>query len=507
MFMKSFFIFSGIVLFFTGIMAQEPGRRSGGAQGDIPKGKITGTVLDNTTGQPVEYANVAVYRLRDSTLVTGTISDPAGAFVLDDLMPGRYYVTINFIGYNKTRKQVQITPNSRINDLGEIKLEQAVTDIEGVEIVADKARIEYKIDRKVVNVSQDLVAAGGSAVDVMENTPSVKVDIEGNVTLRGSGQFTVLIDGKPTVLEGSDALQQIPASTIENIEIITNPSAKYDPDGMAGIINVVLKKNKGGGLSGIVNATVGTGNKYSGDFLLNYKTNKFNTFIGADYNDQQFTGSLEGTRKTFRNDTVTMLENNMVRNYNRSGYVFKGGFDYYITELITLTLSGDVGTYKRGSNNSGLLREFTQPATREFYTKSKDNSVRSGDYYNLNMNYQHKFNQEGHELNALVYYSSEGGSDSENELEELSDNEGNITGDIPLTDLRTTETENSYELRVKTDYILPVKKGKFEAGYQTRIDADDETFLFEERDPETGEWINNELYSSAMEFFRGIHSG
>jgi outer membrane cobalamin receptor len=194
------------------------------------------------------------------------------------------------MGYKKSRiSKIRITPNNKVIDLGVIKLEPAYTSLEAVEVVADKPHVEYKIDRKVITVSEDISAAGGTAVDVLENTPSVQTDVEGNVTLRGTSNFKVLVDGKPGILDGSDALQQIPASTIQSIEIITNPSAKYDPDGMAGIINVLMKKQKQRGFGGIFNAAIGTKEKYSTDFLLNYRKNNINFFVESpDHCDQGF---------------------------------------------------------------------------------------------------------------------------------------------------------------------------------------------------------------------------
>lgn len=160
--------------------------------------------------------------------------------------------------------------------MGKIYLHHAAKALQGVDITAEKNRVEYKIDKKIINVSKDLNAAGGSAVDVLRNTPSVEVDIEGNVSLRGSENFKVYIDGKPTVLEGNDLLKQLPAGSIDKIEIITNPSVKYDPDGTGGIINVRMKEEHRGGFNVIVNSSVSSNESYSGDFLLNDKTGKFN---------------------------------------------------------------------------------------------------------------------------------------------------------------------------------------------------------------------------------------
>ena len=260
---------------------------------DDKLGIIKGVILDKGTGQPMEYANVAIYNSSDSTLFTGGITNAKGEFEIRGMTYGDYYLEAKFIGFEKLAvPNVSLDKENRLFDSGEIKLNPSTLSIGSIDVVAEKAAIEYKLDKKVVNVSQVVGAAGGSAVDALATAPSVQVDIEGNVTLRGSGSFTVLIDGRPSVLSGSDALRQIPASALDNIEIITNPSAKYEPDGNSGIINLITKKNSMNGFSGIVNGSIGTRDKYRGDFTLNYRTEKWNATIGADWRDEKNYGSM-----------------------------------------------------------------------------------------------------------------------------------------------------------------------------------------------------------------------
>ena len=210
---------------------------------DDKSGIIKGVIVDNATGQAMEYANIAIYNRADSSLVTGGITKNNGEFEIRGMPMGEYYLEAHFIGFEKSKvTNIVIDKESPLFNSGSIKLSPSAIEIGSVDVVADKAAVEYKLDKKVINVSQVISATGGSAANVLENTPSVQVDIEGNVTLRGSGSFTVLIDGRPSVLSGSDALRQIPASALENIEIITNPSAKYEPDGSAGIINLIMKR-------------------------------------------------------------------------------------------------------------------------------------------------------------------------------------------------------------------------------------------------------------------------
>ncbi|MBO4771138.1 MAG: carboxypeptidase regulatory-like domain-containing protein, partial [Bacteroidales bacterium] len=247
---------------------------------NVLAGTITGKIVDARTGQPVEYATVAVYNQANNSLVTGTITDNDGKFSIDGLKNGTYILKASFIGYDPLEiRDIEVTGS--VKQLGTIKLSTSDAEIEEVEVTAKKKDISYQLDKKVINLSTDINADNGSAADALEGVPSVDVDIDGNVSLRGSSNFTVLIDGKPTALDAADVLKQTPAAMIENIEIITNPSAKYDPEGTTGIINLVTKKNVVQGLNGVVNANVGSQGRIGGDFLLNKRSGKVNFFVGG----------------------------------------------------------------------------------------------------------------------------------------------------------------------------------------------------------------------------------
>ena len=269
---RTFWIVTILMVFTVNAMGQGA-RGLSEARPDM-KGSVNGKIMVAGDG-PLEYANVALYRMRDSSLVTGTVTDSEGLFTLNDVPLGIYYLELNFIGFKKkVLPGVKVLPSDRNQDIGTVYLEEATQQIEGVQVTADRPQVQYKVDKKVIHVDQHYSAQGGSAVQVLENIPSIQVDIEGNVELRGSSSFRVLIDGKPTVLEASEALQQIPASMIENIEIITNPSAKYDPEGTAGIINVIMKKEREPGLNGILKASAGTNDAYDASANLTYRLDR-----------------------------------------------------------------------------------------------------------------------------------------------------------------------------------------------------------------------------------------
>jgi len=474
---------------------------------DDRRGAIRAIIIDQATGQAMEYANIAIYNSADSSLVTGGITRNNGEFEIKGMPLGEYYLEAHFIGFEKTKvTKIVLDKESPAFNSGSIKLSPSAIEIGSVDVVADKSAVEYKLDKKVVNVSQVISAAGGSAANVLENTPSVQVDIEGNVTLRGSGSFTVLIDGRPSVLSGSDALRQIPASALDNIEIITNPSAKYEPDGSAGIINLITKKNSMNGLSGIINGTIGTRDKYRGDFLLNYRTEKFNYFIGADWRDETNYGSMASSRETYLGDTTKYLTIDGDRNYIRGGQNFKGGFDFYLSDKTTFTLSGELGKSKNNRSAEEFIHEYNVPQSFDIYSVNDEISVRENDFFSGTFNFQHKFKKEGHKIEANAFYSGETGSDSDEENEMLTDANYNPLGTY-LAQVKTSEEEKENDLRLKADYTLPFSEvSKLEAGFQSRMERDEQSTSFEEYDPASGTWITSDFFSSAIDFKNDIYA-
>ncbi|MBN2172517.1 MAG: TonB-dependent receptor [Bacteroidales bacterium] len=490
------------------VSAQPPGSQGRNMQNMPAEGKLIGKVIDAKINEPMEYSNVVLYSLRDSSIVTGTVTDPHGNFKMENLRYGRFYAIANFIGYNKkVIENITINPKQQVVDLGIVYLEPAATNLEGVEVVADKQHVEFKIDKKIVNVSQDLVGSTGSAVSILENVPSVQVDIEGNVSLRGTENFQVLVDGKPSIIQGSDALQQIPASTIDHIEIITNPSAKYDPDGVGGIINVVLKKQKQSGLTGVVNASIATGDKYSTDFVLNYRTSRFNFFAGAEVNSRYFKMEGNSNYETYFEDSTSYQDAFRNGKMHRTGYDIRGGLDFYLDDKTTLTLEGNFGNYGFGRNMTSSRHIYTIPESIDEYSQSVSESERGGNFYRTNLNLLHKFDDKGHKIEALVDYSTSKTDDWETQHDYLTDPYWNINYDSIPESIKTNEDENDLDIRLKADYTKPIgADGKLEAGYQSRFNLENEIFTFQDYDPVTGDWIQDDKFSSEVDFKRNIHS-
>jgi hypothetical protein len=464
-------------------------------------GTIQGKVFDSETNEPLEYVSVAVYTLSDKSLVDGTITSENGIFNIKGLDNGRYYIEATFIGYDKTVvEDIEIDAGDNQIDLGRIILPRAISQLDVVEIVADELSVEYKIDRKVINVGQQLTTASGTAVDILENLPSITVDIEGNVALRGSTGFMVLIDGRPTVLESSEALQQIPANTIENIEIITNPSAKFNPDGTSGIINIITKKNKLKGFSGTANLNAGNFGRYGGGFLLNYTKNKWSAFIAADLNDGRRPGFEFNERVTQSDGSTYFTRSEGENNGQRHFWVLRGGLDFNLTDKDIFNVEFNYG-YGRFSNEG--VQSFTEgimPGDILNQYTSTQYGERGGAFYSINTSYQHDFEGKGHNLIAQIQYRNREGD--EKSMNQLTDTDNQITsGQL------NTEVGPGSELQLNLDYTKPMGEfNKFEAGYQSRISrSKDVTELF---------WYNTENglyelqpeYSNDTDYNRDIHA-
>jgi outer membrane receptor protein involved in Fe transport len=464
-------------------------------------GSVSGCIIDSTYQFPLQYANIILYNASTGDQATGGISGDDGCFELAGVRPGAYYLEVKFMGYFlKTIEDIRMNRAQPVVDLATIELRQAVISMEGVEVEGEVPAVEFEIDRKVINVSKQPTAASGTAVDVLENVPSVTVDIEGNVSLRGSTSFTVLIDNRPTVMDPSDVLQQIPASTIESIEIITNPSAKYDPDGVTGIINVVTKKAGLNGINGIVNLDVGLEEKYGGDFLLNFRRSKFSAYFGADYSRRVYPGSSEQRSETRRDSITSYTSSTGDSRWERDRYGLRGGVDLFLSPDDVLSLAMRYGTMEMARDSESDFDEWTSADTvHNLYTNDTD-SERSGDFYSVNLNHRHTFDADGHELSGSVDF---GGHDGEEEsISELRTEDGALT-----EGQKTEEDGPSNRVRAQVDYILPfATDSKLEAGYQLRSDrSENETKNFE-FDPDNGSYEYRPEYSHSTEYTRDIHS-
>lgn len=463
--------------------------------------KIVGKVIDASTKNPIEYTNIVLLRSSDSSQVNGTITNDEGIFRLSGVVTNQYILKVSFIGYEPIFvNRIDINSSTKVLDLEEIELHSISYQIDGATVIANKTPIEYHIDKKVINVSAQSTSISGTAVEVLENVPSVNVDIEGNVSLRGSGSFTLLIDGRPTILDANDALQQIPASTIDKIEIVTNPSAKYDPEGVSGIINIISKKGEYAGMSAIINAHVGLDEKYGGDFITNYKTNGTSLYFGADYRSSSYPGTGQENRVTYNDEFASFLNSTNTNTRGRDGYNLTGGADFTFDTNNQLGLSIRYGDRTSASNSLVNYYEYTNPPTSETYYNNISDRERGGNRFSSSLNYRHIFGENQHEITGDLDYSLSNGE--EFTINEYYDEDGSLS-----SGRKNTEDGPSRRFRGKIDYTLPLSlQNRFEAGVQAEIgrsDDDSRSYIF---DANGGDYIFQKDYSYLVEYSRNIYS-
>lgn len=454
------------------------------------QGSVRGRVVDARTGDNIEYANVALLRVSDSTLVNGTVSQRNGTFNLSAAY-GRYLLRITFIGYDTWYHQEQVVFSDRRREVnvGKVQLKQSGTMMETVEITAERSMVEYQLDKRVINVDKNIVASGGTATDVLEQVPSVAVDNDGNVTLRGSSNVKVLVNGRPSELLSSDLaslLEQIPASTVENVEVITNPSAKYDPEGMSGIINIKLKDKTTGalGLNGVANVNFGAPLPFNipsemdqfiptamGNISLNYTTEKYNLFLNADLG-RRARGHYGNTDIIYRKNDGTARSHYDINEYSvNSNYMgsIKVGGEYYFNDQNSLLLSYQLrgGNFKRNSDIYASDLLFADSMRYDQFSHSSNRNTN----HSFNLLYTKKFDRKDEELTFDATFSTREvyGDGTQEQLyygPALWDNYY----------LRESETENHHQaMNIKLNWLRPFDNGwRLETGYEGRMDWPDQ---------------------------------
>lgn len=399
--MKKIFLIGLAVLFSTFLKAQFPGGGGGAPGGKMPSiGHLYGKVLDAKTKEPVEFASVALLWYDKDSAVAGCLVKTNGDFSLDNLSFGAFRLRISFIGYKTIDQKMFINMQNIDKDLGNIMLEPDQELLKEVVVSEDKATVQMSIDRKVYNVEKDISTRGGTGLDAVKNIPSVTVDADGNVSLRNNS-VAIYVDGKPTTL----TLQQIPSDQIERVEIITNPSVKFDASTTGGILNVILKRNSKPGYNGVIMGGIGTNDRYNGMANLNIKQGKVNFFGMYNYNTQ--TNGNDGF--TNRNNLmlpagdIAKYYNQTDTNHMKNAFQFaRAGFDYYINNRSTLTLSGN---YVHGSFNSNDFQHYKYNDTSNVFITGGDriNSSRTSfDNYTGQINFQHTYPKQGKEFTTSL---------------------------------------------------------------------------------------------------------
>lgn len=425
---------------------------------------IKARILD-PDNKAVPFANVALYKSTDSTLVKGDASDLEGKVSLS-APKGNYYLTISFLSF-KTKTLSNIALKQAVVDLGNIKLQSNSQLLDEVEVTAERSQMELKLDKRIFNVGKDLSNVGSNAAEILDNIPSVQVDVEGNVSLRGSQNVRVLIDGKPSsIVAGNigDALRQFQGNLIERVEVITNPSARYDAEGEVGIINIVLKKDKKKGLNGSVEAVAGYPENFRGSFNLNYRQKNVNLFTSVGVAYRNSPGGGETFQRFNSPDTAYLYTIDNDRRRGGLSNNFRLGSDIFLNDLNTITIAG----FYRFSDEKNVA-ELTYRDLfgdgrlfQEVFREDKESE--DGENLETSINYTKKFNDhEDHKFTIDLQWSER------DDLEESDITETNFrTNDILLQESSNLEYNRNY--LIQSDYIHPVgENGLFETGFRTSL--------------------------------------
>lgn len=480
-------------------LAQGPGGPGGrgGAGGGTPK-PVTGKVVEPLGGQALEYATIGIYKKRDSSLVAGGITNADGTFRLEIPSFGRYYLTASFIGFKELVLDTINPANyGAIVELGTITLESDAENIAAVDIVAERSQMQMQLDKRVFTVGKDLSNAGGTAEDVLSNIPSVEVDVEGNVSLRGSENVRILVDGKPSGMTGADALKYFQADQIERVEVVTNPSARYDAEGEVGIINIILKKNKREGLNGSVAADVGYPQQYGGSLNLNYRGSFFNLFSSYNirYNERPGGGSYY--QENYVGDSTSYLLGD--RTHTRGGLSnnVRIGSDFFWKDVNTLTVAGSY-RYSTGNNESTINYQNLNSAA-ELLSTSERNDNEDEDKQNIeaSISYDRAFKKKDQKLSVNAsWFISE---DTENS------NISEVFSTGADTEQRSYNEENETNYLVQADYVHPVLGlGKIEVGTRNTLRTIENNYKVEELN--TGEWTTLDGFADNFTYQENIYA-
>ncbi len=462
---------------------------------------ITGKVTENSTNQPLEFASIYAQNQNNPSIISGGMTDEKGDFSFE-VPQGTYFIKVDFLGFLPLEKRdILVDKNTNV---GILKVKDDAQMLDDVVVIAQASTVEIKLDKKVYSVGQDMLVKGGTAADVLDNVPSVTVDSEGAVSLRGNENVKVLIDGKPNGLASNieEAMRILSAESIEKIEVITNPSARYEAEGGAGIINIILKKGQNQGINGNITGTIGNPENYNLSGNFNLRGEKFNFYTTLGYRDSKSKGYSSNDSQYFdtNGQTTQYIDEYKSNNNNRQGYNAMFGLDYYLTPSLTWTNVVSVRRNNKTAPNNvdytyyDAQEVFSHNRQRQEYEKSTWNSV---DY---TTSFEKTFGQStDHKLSLEGSISS----DSNDENTFITD----INDKVSTIGKQKNTTDNDYlSGLVKLDYTLPIGEfTNFEAGYlgtfkKTTNDYD----LYDQNQQE--QWISNPMISNTLEYKENVNA-
>ncbi len=493
-------VFGSIVLFSTMLFAQ--GRSSG---------TVSGVVKADSTNRPLEFVNVILLNQADSAIVTGTVTDSKGKFEISNIPVGEYFLTYSLLGFKEIHpSQFRMDSKRPALNIGTVLMTETTVNLGGVTVTSQRVTFNTAIDRKVFNVQQDIMSKTGTASDLLQNIPSVQVDIDGVVSLRGSTNVLMLINGKPSPLMGAsraEVLQQMPASSIERIEVITNPSAKFKPDGTSGIINIVMKKDVNTGLNGNLTANAGNRSRYNINVSANYNPGPFNIF--GSYSFRQDDRNNYSTDARVQHDSATIIPsyyNDNARSLSRpQSHVATLGLDYRLGENDKFGLSGNY-RYRGFTRNDASTKVLTS------------NSIITDDYDRLRVDYesqsdagltaffQHNFDGEDHKL-RFEFNAAQSPEQEDNHYTDVY-----RVPSTPQTYDNTLIKQTDWKKQLTADYTYHLAEhSTFETGYAGEFSKRDMDFYGEYFDPSQQKFIkdiektNRFIYNETIQAMYGTY--
>ena len=418
--------------------------------------KLTGTILESENKDPLEYATITLLSVDDNSVVTGGLSDKNGNYSIA-VKKGNYNLLIEYISYkNYLFKDLNISKNIEFKN---IELDLDIESLDEVEIIAENTTVDIRLDKKIYTVGRDLTVKGGSVSDVLDNVPSISVDVEGNVALRGSDDVRILINGKPSGLVGlnsAEALRQLPSESIEKVEVITSPSARYDAQGNGGIINIILRRNKLLGFNGTINANIGDPKSSGISTNFNYRTGDVNIFNSTGISDRLRIGDAYAYSEYYNgDDESTFIRDNRDWERENKSLFTNTGLEWYINDKTSVTTSFLVSNSDGNNLNKNTTLELDSSENIINETFRTENELYKDENYEYSLNFDKRFNDEGHKL--VVDF----------QIGENTDNENSILIQNLINFEQITSDETSDNKLIKADYVLPIGENKqFEAGFK-----------------------------------------
>ena len=477
------------ILFLFGILFAN-GQRPAGP----PKLVITGKVVDRETNQPLEYATITLKNNNRPDLIQGGITDAEGNFRIESF-PGQYDINIEFISF-ATYRQNSVSIESNLN-LGTIALEIDTNELEEVELIGEQTQVEIRLDKRIYNVGKDITVRGGSVADVLGNIPSITVDVEGNVALRGNNNVRILINGKPSGLvgiSGTNGLRQLPSESIEKVEVITSPSARYDAEGTGGILNIILKKQERSGFNGNFNINGGIPETLRGTATVNWKTKKLNLFSTNTIGRRTSISNGLSENEYFNGeDTNSYLFEKGKTNRKRDQLFLSLGAEYFIDDSSSFTLNGFFRDNEGINDGVVTINELNAKGGNPISTNERRQYEPEFDEsFQISGLYEKKFNDKGHELSATYQYEES----AEDELAEITSLQT-----FPFIRINDNEEVNTLEsqkrILAQVDYVYPLDENtQVELGYRgtfNTIETDYEVVFIENNIPTIDTDLTNVL--------------